>query len=185
MPTWKQKVPLHLTFSRIYLLPVLIPIILHRGFLWDFAAAILFILLSLTDAWDGALARRWNAVSNFGKFMDPVADKILVSSVLIALLHLNRIDITIVIVLLARDTFIGGVRAIAAADQLILDAKPSGKWKTALQMTGIVMVMLETLPGAPFLGAVGKGILWVSVVFSLFSGYQYWQAYQDSKKRGP
>lgn len=115
--------------------------------------------------------------------MDPVADKILVSSVLIALLYLNRIDPWLVIILLARDTFIGGVRSIAAADQLILDAKPTGKWKTAFQMTGIVMVMLETLPGAPWFGDLGKVVLWLSVVLSLLSGYQYWKAYQDSKHR--
>jgi len=156
--------------------------ILQKGMLWDVSASVLFVLLSLTDAWDGALARKFNVVSTFGKFMDPVADKILVSSVLMALLHTGRIDMWLVIILLARDTFIGGVRAIAATDQLILDAKPTGKWKTGFQMTGIVMVMLESLPGAPLLGTVGRGVLWVSVVLSLLSGYQYWQAYHQSRK---
>ncbi len=182
MPKWKQNLPLHLTFSRIYALPLLIPVILHAGFMWDLAAAVLFILLSLTDAWDGALARKWGLVSNFGKFMDPVADKIMVSSVLIALLHMTRIDPWLVIILLARDTFIGGVRSIAAADQLILDAKSAGKWKTGFQMTGIVLVILETLPGVPWIGFAGRVILWLSVVLSLLSGYQYWQAYRNSRK---
>jgi CDP-diacylglycerol--glycerol-3-phosphate 3-phosphatidyltransferase len=183
MQKWKQNLPLHLTFSRIYFLPLLIPLILQRGFLWDLAAAVLFILLSLTDAWDGALARKWNLVSNFGKFMDPVADKILVSTVLLTLLFLQKVDLTLVSILLARDTFIGGVRAIAAADHLILDAKSAGKWKTGFQMTGIVMVILESLPVAPWMGTLGRGVLWLSVVLSLFSGYQYWQAYKDSRKK--
>lgn len=182
MPKWKQNLPLHLTFSRIYLLPLLLPLILQTGVVWDISASLLFVLLSLTDAWDGALARKWNAVSNFGKFMDPVADKVLVSSVLIALLHMNRIDMWLVIILLARDTFIGGIRAIAAADRLILDAKPTGKWKTGFQMAGIVMVMLETLPGAPWLGTAGRAVLWISVVLSLLSGYQYWHAYFEVRK---
>lgn len=182
MPKWKQNLPLHLTFSRIYFLPLLIPLILKNGLYWDISAAVLFVLLSLTDAWDGALARRWNVVSNFGKFMDPVADKVLVSSVLIALLQLNRVDAWLVIILLARDTFVGGIRSIAAADQLILDAKPTGKWKTGVQMSGIVMVILESLPGLPELGHAGRIVLWLSVVLSLLSGYQYWQAYRDSKK---
>jgi len=182
MPKWKQNLPLHLTFSRIYFLPVLIPLILMNGLSWDISAAVLFILLSLTDAWDGALARKWNVVSSFGKFMDPVADKILVSSVLIALLQLNRVDPFLVIILLARDTFVGGIRSIAAADQLILDAKPTGKWKTGVQMSGIVMVILESLPGLPALGQAGRIVLWLSVVLSLLSGYEYFKAYRDSKK---
>lgn len=145
-------------------------------------AAFFFILLSLTDAWDGALARKWNVVSTFGKFMDPVADKIMVSGVLIVLLFLNRLDPWLVIILLSRDTFIGGVRSVAAADQLILDAKPTGKWKTVFQMTGIVLVTLETLPGLPWLGFAGRVVLWLSVVLSLLSGYEYWKAYSESKK---
>lgn len=163
-------------------MPVLIPLILMNGLSWDVSAAALFILLSLTDAWDGALARKWNVVSNFGKFMDPVADKILVSSVLIALLQLNRVDPFLVIILLARDTFVGGIRSVAAADQLILDAKPTGKWKTGVQMSGIVMVILESLPGLPSLGQAGRLVLWLSVVLSLLSGYEYFKAYRDSRK---
>jgi CDP-diacylglycerol--glycerol-3-phosphate 3-phosphatidyltransferase len=115
--------------------------------------------------------------------MDPVADKILVSTVLLTLLFLQKVDLTLVSILLARDTFIGGVRAIAAADHLILDAKSAGKWKTGFQMTGIVMVILESLPVAPWMGTLGRGVLWLSVVLSLFSGYQYWQAYKDSRKK--
>lgn len=182
MSNWKRFLVIQLTFSRVYLLPVLIPLILHQGFAWDLTAALLFALLSLTDAWDGALARKWNMVSNFGKFMDPVADKILVSSVLITLLYLNKIDPWLVMVLLARDTFIGGVRSAAAADHLIIDAKATGKWKTGFQMVGIVMVILETFPGLPWLGHGGRVVLWISVVLSLLSGYQYWQAYNETRK---
>ncbi len=182
MQNWKRFLPIQLTFSRIYILPILIPLIVHEGYMWDIAAAILFAIASLTDAWDGALARKWNLVSSFGKFMDPVADKILVSSVLIALLYLNKIDPWLVMLLLGRDTFIGGVRSAAAADKLIIDAKPTGKWKTGFQMVGIVMVILETFPGAPWFGDTGRVILWISVVLSLLSGYQYWQSYNEIRK---
>ncbi len=182
MPNWKRFLPIQLTFSRIYILPILIPLILHKGFAWDLSAALLFAFSSLTDAWDGALARKWNVVTSFGKFMDPVADKILVSSVLIVLLYMGKIDPWLVMVLLGRDTFIGGVRSAAAADNLIIDAKPTGKWKTGFQMVGIVMVILETFPGLPWLGSSGRVILWISVVLSLLSGYQYWQAYNQIRK---
>ena len=182
MQNWKRYLPIQLTFSRIYILVILIPLILHKGFWWDIGAAALFALASLTDAWDGALARKWNLVSSFGKFMDPVADKILVSSVLIVLLYMNKIDPWLVIVLLGRDTFIGGVRSAAAADKLIIDAKPTGKWKTGFQMVGIVMVILETFPSLPWLGDMGRVILWISVVLSLVSGYQYWQSYNEIRK---
>ena len=76
--------------------------------------------MSITDYYDGYFARKYNAISNMGKFMDPVADKILVSSTLVMLLFLNRIDPYMVILILTRDTYIGGLRAIAAADQFVI-----------------------------------------------------------------
>jgi len=101
------------------------------------------MLASVTDYFDGYFARKYQAVSNFGKFMDPIADKILVTSVLTMLLAMGKIDAWMVIIILARDNFIGGIRSVAAADQIVIDAKPAGKWKTAMQMVAIPIVIVS------------------------------------------
>ena len=118
--------------------------------------------------------------------MDPIADKILVTSVLVMLAYMIRIDPVMVIVILARDQFISGIRTVAAADGLIIDAKPVGKWKTALQMVAIPAVMIgEPVQGLPF-DRIGYWVLWVSVILSVTSGVQYYLAYwktQQTKSR--
>lgn len=113
-------------------------VVLVEDALWaDYFCAILFILASLTDGLDGYWARKFDAMSTLGKFMDPIADKILVLSALVVLLHMGRVDAVMVTLLVSRDIFIGGIRSASAADGVIIDAKPTGKVKTALQMVAI------------------------------------------------
>lgn len=150
---------------------------------WNIVAAGLFMLGSVTDYFDGYYARKYNAVSNFGKFMDPIADKILVTSVLAMLLSLGKIDAWMVIIILARDNFIGGIRSVAAADQIIIAAKPAGKWKTAMQMVAIPIVIIGNMdPYVPYLDKIGYGVLWVSVILSITSGIEYYLGYLKSRK---
>ncbi|GIL18358.1 MAG: CDP-diacylglycerol--glycerol-3-phosphate 3-phosphatidyltransferase [Oligoflexia bacterium] len=146
------------------------------------AAAACFLLASITDYFDGYYARKFNAISNMGKFMDPIADKILVTSILVMLVTQVKIDPFMVIVILARDTFISGIRSVAAADGIIIAAKPAGKWKTALQMVAIPAVMIdEKWIGIPF-DKIGYWVLWVSVVLSVTSGIEYYYGYLKSRK---
>lgn len=186
MTNWKLKLPMWITLSRIALVPfVLVGMHLH-DISFRLAAAFIFILASISDYFDGYFARKYNAVSNMGKFMDPIADKILVTSVLVALVPTNLIDPWMVIIILARDTFIGGLRSVAAADQIIIAAKPAGKWKTALQMVAIpAMIIGEDFAGIPVL-KIGFWVLWLSVILSLTSGFEYllgyWQAVKNQKK---
>ena len=113
--------------------------------------------------------------------MDPIADKILVTSILVMLIPTQKIDPLMVIVILARDTFIGGIRSVAAADGIVIDAKPTGKWKTALQMIAIPAVMIDQFYlDIPF-DKIGYWVLWISVVLSVTSGLQYFWAYQKAK----
>lgn len=175
---------MQLTLSRVYVLPFLIALLWMNEFWPSFAAAALFIVASITDYYDGHFARKYNAVSNTGKFMDPVTDKILVTSVLIFLTFSHRIDPYLVILLLVRDTFIGGLRSAAAADQIVIAAKASGKWKTGLQMSAIPAVIIwELPPGYSWLGQIGYGILWFSVVLSLWSGFEYYQIFKNETKK--
>lgn len=136
-------------------------------------AATLFIIGSVTDWIDGYLARKLGVESNMGKFMDPIADKILVLGSILILLAMGRVDPFLVFLLVGRDIFIGGLRAVAAANQIVIAAKPFGKWKTATQMVAIPCLMVyEPLFGLP-LADTGYFLLWFSVSLSLISGAEY------------
>ncbi len=168
-----SRIPLYLTLSRIILVvPTAYFLSLHTD-LGRWIATICFVVASITDYYDGYYARKLNAVSNLGKFLDPVADKILVSSVLILLLKMQTVDPWMVILFVARDTIIGGVRAAAAADGVILSAQSAGKWKAALQMLAIPMIMLNDLHSNFQNTRIGYGLLWLSVLLSLKSGFDY------------
>lgn len=180
---FQKALPMRITLSRIFAVPAIVAMMWPNTLGWNIGAAVFFILASLTDYWDGYYARKYNAVSNFGKFMDPIADKILVTSVLAMLLAQGKIDAWMVIIILARDNFIGGIRSIAAADQIIIDAKPAGKWKTAMQMVAIPIVIIGSMePYVPYLDKIGYGVLWISVILSITSGIEYYVGYLKSRK---
>lgn len=148
-------------------------------------AAILFMLASISDYYDGYFARKFNAVSNMGKFMDPIADKVLVTSILVMLVPTGRVEPWMAIIILARDNLIGGLRSVAAAENIIIDAKPAGKWKTALQMVAIPAVMIDQrYMGIPF-EKIGYWVLWGSTILSITSGFQYYFAYLKAKPQKP
>ncbi|KYG61307.1 CDP-diacylglycerol--glycerol-3-phosphate 3-phosphatidyltransferase [Bdellovibrio bacteriovorus] len=180
---FQKNLPMRITLSRIFAVPVIVAMMWPDTLTWNIAAAVFFILASITDYYDGYYARKYNAVSNFGKFMDPIADKILVTSVLAMLLAQGKIDAWMVIIILARDNFIGGIRSVAAADQIIIAAKPAGKWKTAMQMVAIPIVIIGNLePYLPYLDKIGYGVLWISVILSITSGIEYYLGYLKSRK---
>lgn len=180
---FQKNLAMRFTLSRIFAVPIIVALMWPNTLLWNCIAAFSFILASLTDYYDGYYARKYNAVSNFGKFMDPIADKILVTSVLAMLLSQGKIDAWMVIIILARDNFIGGIRSVAAADQIIIDAKPAGKWKTAMQMVAIPIVIIGNLdPYLPYLDKIGYGVLWISVILSITSGIEYYLGYRKSRK---
>ncbi len=179
---WKRQIPNMMTASRILAVPVLIWILncdLPNAGLW---AAGVFILASFTDYLDGALARKMGIESIFGKFFDPVADKILVSSTLVLLIPFGRLEPLMVIILLGRDTLIGGIRSAAASENMIIGAGVAGKWKTAIQMIAIPGILVkENLFGIPVY-TIGYWTLWLSVVLSVVSGAEYAIRYfRDSK----
>jgi CDP-diacylglycerol--glycerol-3-phosphate 3-phosphatidyltransferase len=183
MSDWKKSLPMQITLSRIVLVPVIVALMWPNALYGNVAAAVLFIVASISDYYDGYFARKYNAVSTMGKFMDPIADKILVTSILVMLVPTGRIEPLMVIVILARDNFIGGLRSVAAADQIIIDAKPAGKWKTALQMIAIPAVIIDQqFLGIPF-EKIGYYVLWVAVILSVSSGIQYYLGYLKARQK--
>ena len=180
---WSQQLPMYATYSRIVLAPCLM-LVLYLNFKYSgLVATILFVVASLTDWLDGYWARKYNAESPMGKFMDPIADKIIVLAALIMLLYKNDVDPIMVFILLARDIFIGGIRAVAATNQVVIAAKPFGKWKTAIQMVAIPCMFINEIFTLP-LGLWGYWALWVSVILSLISGVEYtWGYYTGRQER--
>lgn len=176
---FQKNLPMIATYSRIVAtIPILV--FVKMGLPWSaWPASILFILASMTDGLDGYWARIYNVESAMGKFMDPIADKILVLAALLSLMELGRIDSVMVMILIGRDIFIGGIRSVAATNKIIIDAKPFGKWKTAIQMVSIPCLLVYD-PSEFFnlpIDLIGFYGLWVSVILSLISGVQYTLGY--------
>ncbi len=180
-----MTLPLFLTLSRIFLTLPIVCLALAQAHWTTWFAIILFIVASITDYYDGYFARKYNQVTNLGKFLDPVADKILVSSLLILFVYQQKIDIWIVVLFITRDTLVGGIRAAASADGIIIDAQTTGKWKAALQMISIPLIMTDFDYIDSYLHTVKIGyfLLWFSVGLSLFSGWQYIQLYVHPKNK--
>lgn len=182
LPMWKRELPMWLTWSRVGVCPFIVFCIVIDTPASGWIAALLFILGGVTDWLDGSLARRWNVQSNMGRFMDPIADKVLVSSALIMLIPKGKADAIMVLLLLVRDILIGGIRSVAAADNLVIDAKAAGKWKTALQMGAIPALLIDFSFLDSRITTLAQGVLWFSVILSAISGAQYVWLYYDAKK---
>jgi len=151
-----------ITIGRILLIPLFLYFLLT---IQPVFAAVLFLLLSLTDTLDGFLARKFGLESDLGKFLDPIADKILVISALIGLLEIRFIPAIPVILIVARDLIVSAVRLSAAKEGLVIAASPWGKAKTVLQVLAIFMLILNLPYAVP--------VLWFSVLLTLVSGVDY------------
>ncbi len=166
-----MNLPNKLTMLRMILIPVFI-VVLMMGY--PFIACGIFIVASLTDALDGHIARKYNLITNFGKIMDPLADKLLVVSALSCLVELGQVASWMLIVILAREFAITSLRAVAAGDGIVIAAANSGKLKTILQMTAIILLLLQNYPFALFTTVrVDVIVLWAAVIMTLYSGIEY------------
>lgn len=162
-----------LTLSRILLVPVLVFLLFLKTPQTDIAAALVFAVASITDFFDGYIARRQQIITVYGKLMDPLADKFLIVSALIMLQELGRIHPVIVILLICRELAITGLRALASAEGVVIPASASAKWKTATQMVAIPFLMVVPgIWGIP-LFEMGKILLYVSLGISLWSAQDY------------
>lgn len=178
---WQKKLPLWATLFRMYMVPVIVVLMLWKPSYWNWISAGLFIVASLTDWLDGYWARKYQAESDTGRLLDPIADKFLVSTVLILLIPLERVEAILVVLLLNRDIIINGLRSFAAAKGKIISAGQMGKWKTGVQMVAIPAILIYENVG-PLSGQfIGYWGLWLSLGLSLFSAGQYALAYTRSR----
>jgi CDP-diacylglycerol--glycerol-3-phosphate 3-phosphatidyltransferase len=166
-----MNLPNKLTMFRVVLVPFFVLFLLLPCFqttLGSLIALVIFVVASLTDMLDGKIARKYNLITNFGKFMDPLADKLLVCSAMICMVKLNEIAAWVVIVIIAREFIISGFRLIAADNRIVIAASMWGKVKTVFQMALIILILLKLIlfganTGTGFLSGSTAGGLFVAV----------------------
>jgi CDP-diacylglycerol--glycerol-3-phosphate 3-phosphatidyltransferase len=175
-------VPNVLTLFRVALVPVLVCLLTDPGRLVGFLAAVLFFLASLTDYFDGYLARKYGIVTTLGKFLDPLADKLIVTSVLIMLAAMPcaanapcepRVPAWIVVVIVGRELAVTGLRGIASSEGVTLSAEELGKYKMIFQMFALVGLLLHYRYVYVDFHAAGMYFLWIALVLALWSAVDY------------
>ena len=167
-----MNLPNKLTTLRVIMIPFFVFFLLwqngeNRTF--RMIALALFIIASLTDLLDGKIARKYNLVTNFGKFMDPLADKLLVCSALICLIELNALPAWMVIVIISREFIISGFRLIASDNGVVIAASYWGKFKTTFQMVSVVLLILD-IPALAFVTTI---CVWIALLMTIVSLVDY------------
>ena len=187
-----MNLPNKLTVFRMVLVPTILAVALlgEDGIVtWDILGSqlslmhliclVLFIIASLTDLFDGKLARKHNLVTTFGKFMDPIADKMLVNTMLVLLAYWRMVPVVCVVLMIMRDLIVDAIRLLAAEKQVVVAAGPLGKLKTVMQMTAIIIVLLDNFP-LGFLGVSFDLItIWLATLISVISGLDYLNKHKD------
>ncbi|MGY4689887.1 CDP-diacylglycerol--glycerol-3-phosphate 3-phosphatidyltransferase [Salibacterium sp. K-3] len=180
-----MNLPNQITIARILLIPVfmvlmLVPfstgqIAINEASLPypHLAGAVLFIIAAATDWLDGYAARKYQLVSTFGKFLDPLADKLLVTAALLSLIELQLVPAWMGIVILSREFAVTGMRLVAASDGTVIAASGLAKWKTVFQMAAMAVLLLHNVPFAAWNIPVGMMLMWAAVLLTILSGVDY------------
>lgn len=165
-----MNLPNKLTMFRVILIPFFIVFLLIPITSYDkWIALVIFIVASLTDLLDGKIARKYNLVTNFGKLMDPLADKLLVCSALICLIELHKIPAWMVIIIIAREFIISGFRLVASDNGVVIAASYWGKFKTTFQMVAVCLLIAD-IPAVHLLTQI---VLWIAVILTVVSLADY------------
>lgn len=170
---WRRDLPNWLTYFRIAVIPALVLAYLPNE-TGSFIGALLFALASVTDWLDGYIARALKAESSIGRFLDPIADKLLVATALLLLVHAGRADIIPAIAIVCREILVSGLREFLAEIRVSMPVSRLAKWKTGVQMTAIFLLLLG--PASPRIlsvAHVGDLLLWIAAVLTVFTGYVY------------
>lgn len=174
-----MNLPNKLTMFRVILIPFFVVFLLVDITSYDkWIALAIFIVASLTDLLDGKIARKYNLVTNFGKFMDPLADKLLVCSALICLVELERIPSWMVIVIIAREFIISGFRLVAADNGVVIAASYWGKFKTTFQMVMICLMIADIAQ----ISLITDIVTWIAVALTVISLIDYLVKNKDVMK---
>jgi CDP-diacylglycerol--glycerol-3-phosphate 3-phosphatidyltransferase len=173
------NLPNSLTLFRVACIPVLVVLLFFPHKATSFLAALVFALASISDLLDGFLARRQQLVTTFGKFLDPLADKLVVSAALIMLIPLGRAPAWMVVVIVGRELAITGLRSMAVSEGKVISADELGKKKMVFQIVAILGLLLHYEYFGINFHAVGMFFLWLAVVLTLWSGINYFRRFWD------
>lgn len=162
-----------ITLARILMVPIFMVLILVEFPYHMEAALALFLIASLTDKLDGYIARKYNMITDFGKFMDPLADKLLVTGAFVALIQLGRIEAWIVFIILAREFAVTGLRTLAASQNIVIAASNYGKIKTVTQIIAIAVLLLGNYPFSLVNLPVDIIMVYAALIITILSGLDY------------
>jgi CDP-diacylglycerol--glycerol-3-phosphate 3-phosphatidyltransferase len=171
----KTKLPNHLSVLRLIFIPAVVACLYFPGRMGSFLAALFFGLAALTDLLDGFYARRYRVVTPLGKFLDPLADKLLISVTMIMLITLDRIPAWVVMLIIARELAVTGLRGIAIVEGQIIEVSILGKYKTIFQSVALICLCLHHQYFQIDFHIVGMVFLWVALVLTLWSGWMYFR----------
>jgi CDP-diacylglycerol--glycerol-3-phosphate 3-phosphatidyltransferase len=171
------NLPNTISMLRIGVIPILFYLLLSPGKVMSLVIAVLFIAAALTDLLDGYIARKYRIITTMGKFLDPIADKLIVNTAMILMIPIHRIPAWIVAVIIIRDFAVDGLRHIASSNGIIIQASQLGKRKTLCQIFAVSALMIHY----PFIGAdahsVGMVILYIALVLTVLSGAEYFSKF--------
>lgn len=174
-----------ITLARIFLVPIMTFFLLVKldvgelvignySITWNQVfALLLFIIAASTDGLDGYIARKRKIVTNLGKLLDPLADKLLIAAVLISLVELHKLDAWVAIVIISREWAVTGLRQIAMLDSVVIAASKWGKWKTAVQITMVIVILLNNFPFNFIDLRIDVVTIWLAVIITVYSGVDY------------
>ena len=167
------NLPNTITLARISVVPFFFFLFSYSGPFWSLVLVGLFVLASITDFFDGYFARKYNLITTMGKFLDPLADKLIVNTAMILMIPIGRIDAWIVVIIIIRDLIVDGIRSIASSEGIYFQASVLGKQKTVAQIFAVTSLMIHY----PFLGLnahlVGTIVLYVAFFLTIYSGIDY------------
>jgi len=184
------SLPNLLTLSRILVIPLIVATFYIPGGSIRWIACALFVAAAITDFFDGYVARRRNIVSSLGRFLDPIADKLLVSVALMMLVAFRRLPMPTLLpalVILSREILVSGLREFLAGLRVSLPVSRLAKWKTGIQMVALGTLLIDDAGPVP-LAAIGQGLLWMAAILTLVTGYDYLRAglrYMDADAAVP
>lgn len=176
-----------LTSVRILLIPAFMFFLLYSNFPYSrIISAVIFIVAAITDSLDGYIARSRKIVTNFGKFLDPLADKLLITAALVSLVELQKITSWMAMIIIGREFVVTGLRMIAAAEGIVISANVWGKLKTISQIVAVVLLLLDNYPFVLLGLPLDRIVLYVALLLTIYSGFDYiksnWKIIDFTKK---
>ena len=172
-----MTLPNGVTIIRVLAIPIILFMIFYSGNKYRFLTGLLFLLVASTDMIDGYLARRYGLSTTLGKFLDPLADKLLIVTSMIALVPGRDVPVGMVIVIVGREIAVTGLRGIAVSQGMVIAASVLGKYKTIFEVAAVTCLIV----GREFLGInlhhVGMGLLWIALLLAVISGIDYFKRF--------